>query len=86
MPKQIAHARCLVGLRSGGTVRPRLGFFNEVHVVEGEVVVKVAKPYGPLQQPLSWLRQNRKEHEDLGRHLRVPSTYHVRMNSGMIGP
>lgn len=69
----------LLGLRAEGQFVLGAGFFNEVHVVAGNVVVKVAKPYGPLQQPLSWLRRNRKEHEGATSYLRVPATYHVRM-------
>ncbi len=80
MPKQTLTRGHFVGLRAEGQFVLGSGFFNEVHVVENEVVVKVAKPYGPLQQPLSWLRQNRKEHEASARYLRVPATYHVRMN------
>ncbi|MDQ3327171.1 MAG: hypothetical protein M3506_01420 [Chloroflexota bacterium] len=80
MEKQSLGLGGLLGLRAEGQFVLGAGFFNEVHVVAEDVVVKVAKPYGPLQQPLSWLRRNRREHEHSTRYLRVPATYHVRMN------
>lgn len=71
----------LLGLRAVEEESLGSGFFNEVRAVSGGMVVKVAKPYGPLRQPLSWLLRNRLEHSQVEPYLPVPPTYHVRMRT-----
>ncbi len=71
----------LLGLRAQEEETLGSGFFNDVRGLSGDKVIKVAKPYGPLRQPLSWLLRNRREHVQVEPYLRVPATYHVRMRT-----
>lgn len=71
----------LLGLRSWSDELLGRGFFNEVRVLNPDSVVKIARPYGPLRQPLSWLVRNRVEHEAAAKYLPVPRTYHLRMRT-----
>ncbi|MDP9350638.1 MAG: hypothetical protein M3P51_03740, partial [Chloroflexota bacterium] len=70
-----------VGLRQWSDEVLGRGFFNEVRAVGAESVVKVARPFGPLHQPIEWLVRNRAEHVAAARYFPVPRTYHVRMRA-----
>lgn len=71
----------LIGLRAPVGETLGSGFFNAVRRLGPDKVVKVARPYGPLGQPLSWLVRNRREHVQAGSYLPIPETYHVRMRT-----
>ncbi len=62
------------------------GFFNDVWSPDGRTVVKVARQFGPLVQPLSWIERNRREHEMVQSYIPVPPTYHVRVRDKLGHP
>lgn len=79
LAKRAARRPVIPGLPRLQTEALGYGFFNDVWAVSDQLVVKLARSCGPLRQPLSWLRRNRREHEMIVPYLRVPPTYHVRL-------
>ncbi len=70
----------LLGIRNGAGEVLGSGFFNEVRALRDDLVIKVAKPFGPFAQPLSWLIRARREHELIAPYLNTPSTYYLRVH------